>query len=69
MFLALDFPNEDGSLTLDEILFHILGPTKEVFSVPYLTIRTLRDLNLVSFLSKYGFSAIRKIFADYNYES
>ena len=29
-------------------------------SVSYITVRTVRDLNLVSFLSKYGFSIIRK---------
>ena len=39
----------------------IVGPKKKGVSIPYLTVRTLRDLNSVSFLKEYGFSTIREI--------
>ena len=39
----------------------IVGFTKEVVSIPYRTIRKLRDSNLVSFLSEYRFSNIWKM--------
>ena len=38
------------------ILVHILEPTKAAGSVPYLTVRIFRDLNLNSFLSGYRHS-------------
>ena len=48
--------------TSDGILFQIVGSAKEAVSIPYLTVRTLQYLNLVSFLSEYGFPTVRKIF-------
>ena len=59
LVLALNSSRKDDSLNLDRMLFHILDPTREV-SVPYLTVRTLLDLNFVSFLKECRFLTIQK---------
>ena len=44
------------------MLLQILGATKEAVSMPYRTVWTFLDLNLVLFLKSYGFSINGKMF-------
>ena len=47
LILALNSLREEDPLTVNEILFHSLRPTKASVSFPYLTFQILQDLNLV----------------------